>query len=289
MLMATTNALGTETKRYLERLLAALNAMPATWADKNMTAATMIADDVSTPTLDDDFVLMPLDVWSTAQDTWDNAMRELNITPAKPFALETTVLDGKNRIVEVLKLAAGTTVTSTPLPPTAPDPTLPVDPIVAPDDFKLIDPYGPEPDKTPTTTTPPTTTPPTTTPSPTAKIPPLGSPSWPYWALGGAGLAILVGVLVKRGTGAGITSTAGLRGRKIVGTFCEEALAPRRDFESSSFRWKRTGSAWLLVGCPKGDWNKTEQWCRVPTRGYRLLSPTSTRKRCPTGSRRITK
>jgi hypothetical protein len=111
---------------------------------------------------------------------------------------------------------------------------------------------------------------------------------WTYWAAGGAGLAILIGVLVGRGTGEQLTVN-GLRGRKIVGTFCEEELAPKRGFDSRSFRWKRTGSSWLMTGCPRGKWDAKEQYCRVGTRGYTLLSPTNKRKRCPVGARRITK
>lgn len=117
---------------------------------------------------------------------------------------------------------------------------------------------------------------------------PDATPSWPYWAIGGAGLAFLVGLLVKEGTGEHLT-TSSLQGRKIIGSFCEETVTPKRDFDSRSFRWKRTGSAWLMIGCPRGKWNPTEQYCRVGTRAHTVLTPTNKRKQCPAGAHRITK
>ena len=55
------------------------------------------------------------------------------------------------------------------------------------------------------------------------------------------------------------------------GSFCEKTLAPRKQFAAKSFRWKQSGHAWILVGCPRGKWQPRKQHCTVGTRGYKLL------------------
>jgi hypothetical protein len=78
------------------------------------------------------------------------------------------------------------------------------------------------------------------------------------------------------------------RKRKIKGTYCEERLAPKTAFDPRSFRYKRSGKAWLIVGCPKGQWDPRAQLCKVGTRAHKLLTPAKG-KRCPVGAKRIQK
>lgn len=88
------------------------------------------------------------------------------------------------------------------------------------------------------------------------------------------------------------------RKRKIVGTYCEEKLAPKTQFDPRSFRYKKSGKAWLIVGCPRGFWDpkgyvtvkgkRRRGRCRVGTRVHKLLVP-ARGKRCPVGARRVTK
>jgi len=75
--------------------------------------------------------------------------------------------------------------------------------------------------------------------------------------------------------------------RKMKGSFCERSVEPKGAFDKRSFRYKKSGSAWLLLGCPKGYWQPRNQQCAVGTRAHKLLSPA--KKRCSTGSKRIRK
>jgi len=76
---------------------------------------------------------------------------------------------------------------------------------------------------------------------------------------------------------------------KIKGTFCEEKLAYKRYFDRRSFRWKKSGRAWVLVGCKRGAWNDTRKQCLIGTEAYVLLRSTTANVRCPAGSRRVSK
>ena len=78
------------------------------------------------------------------------------------------------------------------------------------------------------------------------------------------------------------------RTRKIKGTFCEQSQGAESAFDRRSFRYKKSGKAWLLVGCPKGEWNAKSKRCRVGTRAYKFLAP-SHGKRCAVGARRLNK
>ena len=40
--------------------------------------------------------------------------------------------------------------------------------------------------------------------------------------------------------------------RKITGRFCERIELPKSAFDHRSFRWKKSGRAWVLVGCRRG-------------------------------------
>ena len=75
--------------------------------------------------------------------------------------------------------------------------------------------------------------------------------------------------------------------RKMRGSFCEKTLAQKGSFDKRSFRYKKSGYAWLLLGCPKGYWKPRIQQCAVGTRAHKLLSPA--KKRCSAGSKRIRK
>jgi hypothetical protein len=86
--------------------------------------------------------------------------------------------------------------------------------------------------------------------------------------------------------------------RKIKGTFCEEKVEPKTRFDKRSFRWKKSGRAWVLIGCPRGKWNprgsikigkrRERGRCEAGTRAYIILRP-AVSARCPTGSHRIRK
>jgi hypothetical protein len=63
------------------------------------------------------------------------------------------------------------------------------------------------------------------------------------------------------------------RTRKIRGSFCEREIAPKSFFAPRSFRWKQSGRAWLLIGCPRGHWSRKNR-CKVGTQVHTILSPT---------------
>lgn len=74
--------------------------------------------------------------------------------------------------------------------------------------------------------------------------------------------------------------------KKIVGRFCEVVKVRRRAFDPRSFRWKKSGSAWILVGCPLGRWRSGR--CAAGTRAHVVLEPQRGR-RCRRGARQIEK
>jgi hypothetical protein len=76
-----------------------------------------------------------------------------------------------------------------------------------------------------------------------------------------------------------------MSGRKITGRFCEYVAAPRRAFDPKSFRWKKSGKAWLLIGCKLGRYKGGA--CQVGTRAHVVLKPS--RGTCPRGGRLIVK
>lgn len=78
------------------------------------------------------------------------------------------------------------------------------------------------------------------------------------------------------------------RKRKIVGDYCEKKITPKARFDPRSFRYKRSGRAWVIIGCPRGQWNPQAGRCRVGTRAYKLLVPAEA-GRCPAGTRRVRK
>jgi hypothetical protein len=68
-----------------------------------------------------------------------------------------------------------------------------------------------------------------------------------------------------------------LMARKIKGSFCERTPAPKSAFDKRSFRWKKSGRAWVLVGCPKGRWRKNR--CAVGTKAHKVLAPAKGRSK----------
>lgn len=77
------------------------------------------------------------------------------------------------------------------------------------------------------------------------------------------------------------------RPRRIRGAFCEAKESPARTFDRRSFRYKKSGKAWILVGCPSGEWMPRAQRCRVGTRAHKILRPSS--GACPIGQKPIRK
>jgi hypothetical protein len=72
--------------------------------------------------------------------------------------------------------------------------------------------------------------------------------------------------------------------KKIRGSFCERRLVPKRGIARKSFRWKKSGRTWLLVGCPRGKFKKNR--CKVGMRAYAVLTPG---RACRRGEKRIAK
>lgn len=57
-------------------------------------------------------------------------------------------------------------------------------------------------------------------------------------------------------------------------TTCRERQAPPGKFDRRSFRMKRLrGGVLLVIGCPKGKWNKKTRRCRVGTRVQSIVRP----------------
>jgi hypothetical protein len=66
---------------------------------------------------------------------------------------------------------------------------------------------------------------------------------------------------------------------KIVGRFCERKLGSKKAFAKGSFRWKKSGRSWVLIGCPRGKWKRDR--CSVGTRAYVVLAKTLKSRCCP--------
>lgn len=87
----------------------------------------------------------------------------------------------------------------------------------------------------------------------------------------------------------------------IKGTFCErKGQLTKARCAKGSYRWGKSGKAWLLYCCPKGAWEsgkyiyrikdgkrrRTRGRCSTGMRTHVLLVP---RARCKPGERRIVK
>jgi hypothetical protein len=58
---------------------------------------------------------------------------------------------------------------------------------------------------------------------------------------------------------------------RIHGRFCETKKGRKTSFARRSFRWKKSGRAWLLIACPKSKWKSRSERCSVGTRAYAVL------------------
>jgi len=45
---------------------------------------------------------------------------------------------------------------------------------------------------------------------------------------------------------------------------CKKVLSTRK-VAKGSYRWKKSGSAYLLIGCPVGEWMPRKKRCKVGT------------------------
>lgn len=58
---------------------------------------------------------------------------------------------------------------------------------------------------------------------------------------------------------------------KIRGVFCKSVKAPKTAFDKRSFRWKKSGKAFVLVGCPKGKWSAKSAKCTTGLRAHEVI------------------
>ncbi|HLA89209.1 MAG TPA: hypothetical protein VJL28_02110 [Gemmatimonadaceae bacterium] len=72
------------------------------------------------------------------------------------------------------------------------------------------------------------------------------------------------------------------RRKKIRGTYCERKEAPKSRFDKRSFRWKKSGKSWILIGCPRGKWNAKTERCKVGTRAHKIMTK-APKGACPVG------
>jgi hypothetical protein len=77
--------------------------------------------------------------------------------------------------------------------------------------------------------------------------------------------------------------------RKMVGYFCESVKAPKSKFDPRSFRYKKSGSSWILIGCPKGQWQPRKKACKVGTRAHKILRNVCSKCPCKKGEKRQSK
>ncbi len=73
---------------------------------------------------------------------------------------------------------------------------------------------------------------------------------------------------------------------KLPKSKCERILEPKGSFAPRSFRWIKSGRAFLLIGCPAGEWMPRAKRCRVGTRAHAEVLAARKGKRCPAGSKR---
>jgi len=73
----------------------------------------------------------------------------------------------------------------------------------------------------------------------------------------------------------------------MSGTYCERQEHKKSSFDKRSFRWKQSGKARILIGCPKGKWQPKKERCKVGTRAYKIL--VRAKASCRRGEKRIHK
>lgn len=74
-------------------------------------------------------------------------------------------------------------------------------------------------------------------------------------------------------------------GRRISGSFCEKVVAPKGVFDRRSFRWKKSGRAWVMTGCRRGHWKRER--CTIGLTAHVVLVKTN--DLCRVGERKIRK
>jgi len=73
--------------------------------------------------------------------------------------------------------------------------------------------------------------------------------------------------------------------RKIKGAFCEREMLPKSAFDRRSFRWKKNGRSWVMVGCRRGKFKRGR--CSNGLRAHVILVKST--GSCPMGGRLIQK
>lgn len=85
---------------------------------------------------------------------------------------------------------------------------------------------------------------------------------------------------------------------------CEKVVKPKRDFAKDfGFRWVKSGSSYIMVGCPKGKTKTQAKGCKktrtgkricgrkvictVGTKAHTIVTAAKKGKRCPTGAKRV--
>jgi len=73
--------------------------------------------------------------------------------------------------------------------------------------------------------------------------------------------------------------------RKIRGRFCEKKVLPKSAFDRRSFRWKKSGRAWIMTGCRRGHFRNGR--CDNGLRAHVVL--TRTNLECRVGEHAVRK
>lgn len=66
---------------------------------------------------------------------------------------------------------------------------------------------------------------------------------------------------------------------------CTQKLSNRKAAKGS-YRWKKSGSAFLLIACPRGKWNAKTERCKVGTFAVEKVKARRG-KPCPVNSRPV--
>lgn len=75
-----------------------------------------------------------------------------------------------------------------------------------------------------------------------------------------------------------------LAGRPSHARYCHKRLASPKTFARASFRVVSIGKGKkMVVGCPRGEFDRKRGRCRVGTRGQAILKPIAKGHCCPTG------
>ena len=72
---------------------------------------------------------------------------------------------------------------------------------------------------------------------------------------------------------------------KIPAKKCVKRENPKKMFHKKSFRWKKSGKAMVLVGCPKKEWMPRAKRCAVGLKAFEVVKPR--RGACSTGYKKV--